>query len=177
MTFKEFAEKHDVTLEYQTAPSNPSMPNESDMAHWFVALKRGEMTTSLHYSKGSGHRRWKKLMPRNFRGRGQDRDRARDYGYKPGVRAQMPFGKLTAHGKELWSQWTEPIEPDVAEVLECLHSDASLTDDYSLDEFAREMSITAPSEAIRSYQQIQDQTSSLRGVLGSTWDEFGRCEG
>ena len=61
--------------------------------------------------------------------------------------------------------------PDVAEVLECLHSDASCAD-YDLDEFIAELGGDE-----HTYRLVQRQAEQLRDILGDSWSAFEGCEG
>lgn len=62
--------------------------------------------------------------------------------------------------------------PEITHALGSLFVDASVVEDRTLDEFAEDMGITRPSEAIRTYQACQEQAVALRRILGADQDKW-----
>ncbi len=154
----------------ESAPANPNVDADEwkGAAHWYCTLECEGRRMSLHYSMGSGHRRFaRRILARETRD-----DRPRQKG------DPVPFCWKPRSLESRTSPYTEPIPPTAADVLECLHSDASYAD-YDLDTFAEELYCDGgkPSEIIRAHTAHQRQIGELRAVLGPLWGEFESVDG
>ncbi len=169
MTFEQFAEKHGITLRAESAPANPNMAAgdwTKGASHWYCTLECEARRMSLHYSMGSGHRRFARRL--------LAREAVDQLPRKKGER--VPHG-WRAYGREA-DNAIEPIPPTAAGVLECLHSEASYAD-CDLDTFAEELFSDGGklSKIIRAHVATHRNIGELRAVLGPLWGEFESVDG
>lgn len=54
MNYRQFANRHGITLDYEWADSNPNMAGDTPMNHYTVTLKRARRRMTLSYSMGLG---------------------------------------------------------------------------------------------------------------------------
>lgn len=159
MTIEQFIKEHGLTAETQRVPENPNSESEwaKDALHFHVTLvgkdKRRIMT--FYYSVGSAHpEMWAKESSnhtaRHFAKIAREYPRTVD-----GVDATKKLRALYPG-------------PDLADMLDCLTSDASSIDNtHNFEEWAGELGFDEDSrKAERSYQATMTQSVALCNVLG-----------
>lgn len=162
LTIDRFIERHGITLTWQSVPENPHWTGKDvGAAHYFCTLATGGRKMTLYYSKGSGLRVWRKT-PKVW-GNG---DRPKDC--KPRERAPLRLWRMSMYNKEAFENWTDPEPPTVAEVLDCLASDASSVDGAgSFEDWASDLGFDSDSrKAEDTYRATAKQANELRRLLG-----------
>jgi hypothetical protein len=146
----DFIATQGLAFAYQPAPENPHMEDDTGrMSHYACTIRNGKAKMVVYFSKGEGHRRWKKT--------------ARGPEVKPGQRAPMQFTKT------LWfEENTEPEPPTLGEVLDCLASDAASVDNArSFEDWASDFGYDTDSrKAKRTYKTCEKQAAKLKALLG-----------
>jgi hypothetical protein len=145
MDLKTWIKKYGATIRSVEAPENPMMiveDNSAEMDHWFctIGFKRLSPADSfkLYFSKGIGLRKEKSELHRNPR---------------------LP-------------RWHEAnmqkIQPNIEEVLECLHSDfCGLEASQYFDDWAENIGWDSDSrKAEKCYQQMQEQMARFQHHIG-----------
>lgn len=171
MNAKEFADKHDLSLECTRSPVNPNMVDGEKMNHWHCVIQReGFPPTSFFYSMGQAHRVWNKhcrLMVAL--------DKLRYSSPKPGERYRRPVGGLTTslHDEQIMLKMSEPKTPDLDDVLPCLAMDCQMPDQYdTVGEWAAECGFTDIDQANSSWAAVAANRQALRRTFGPAFGEF-----
>jgi hypothetical protein len=141
-------------------------------SHWecVITNPRG-YTMRVEYSMGSAHRRWKPKHGIEAYGL-SEHDRKR-FQYKPG--GPVPY--LLLSQKTIWSEeviarHTEPVAPTLADVLDCLASDASGFDAADcFATWAAEYGYSDDSIKARdTYEACGAEAKRLRALLGEEYE-------
>lgn len=177
-TIQDFIAAHGLTMTAEPAASNPNMDDPMPGASHWLCILTSEHGSKLPvpFSQGSAHRRWKAKPLYGF-SRVTPKDWQR-FGYKKGGPAN--FTPKTVFDKEVYDALTEPTAPDLANVLDCLRSDASSIDDArSFEDWASNFGYDTDSrKAEKTYRACQDSAQALRHLLGrKAYDELMECEG
>lgn len=171
MTIHEFIEKHGLSMTAEPRNNNPNMDSNTEMDHWLCGLRRPGMTAPkdafwVPFSQGIGHRRWKVNPSRVLDWTDHDRKR---FGYKPGG----PVSHLFLSQRTLWAEQVaaaliEPAPPRLADVLDCLASDANGYDNSrNFEDWASDYGYDTDSrKAEATYRIVAEQAKGLRYFLG-----------
>lgn len=177
MDVQEWIAETGIRIESIGVPENPHMRAAMPgAAHWAVILTvEGRKPLALYYSKGSGHRRWRKdaRLRASGLGIGGLHRLFGDYTPKPGD--AVPFGlkgRTVAQANAL-ADLTEPSPPELLEVLECLALDASVLDCATFRDWCDEYGSEGnPADLLDSYNGTRENAGNLRTLVG--WEAFDR---
>lgn len=145
MTIQEFIAKTGVVMTYRPSFHNPHTDSSDKMNNYEVKLTSGDYSACLFFSKGKGLLRDKQTQ-RLYR-----------------VKMSAVYDQ----------ERTEPEPPTLAEVLDCMASDA-LCLGMTFEEWADEFGYDADSrKAEQTFNRCVEQSKSLRLLLGrSAFDEL-----
>ena len=160
MTYQEFINANALELTATEVPSNPCMAGAKGVSHWDCLLARNGSAERFYYSQGSAYRVFTKGDGKHRRGE------------------RIPQGyPRTLYDVEHCDRHVRPETPELASVLECLAMDARSFRDCTMDEFAEETGDgIKPSEYVRMWAAMEDNSRKLRRVLGATFDALLECE-
>lgn len=162
-TLEQFITDTRIAMKVQSAPENPNLRgDEWEADHWFYTLNTSRRQMSGYYSMGIGHRTYKGSRPLEFNRKV----------YRKGDRIPMILtGKVQTLHTELVAKEFTPTAPTLAEVLDCLASDAATVENArTFEEWASELGYDTDSrEAYKTYKVTKRQTEKLRALLGPEW--------
>lgn len=161
-TIAEYIERHGITMTAEPATHNPNMSDwDKDANHWLCTFKRGDRELSTPYSQGSAHRTVTRQAMLQFAG-------CIPEGWKTGERMPQGFGGRTLAVAEA-ERLCKPTEPDAANVLDCLASDAAgIENARSFEDWAGEYGYDEDSrKALDTYLLCQAQAAKLSQFLGA----------
>lgn len=158
LTIEKFIQRHGITLTYALAPSSPHWAGgDGAAAHWRYTLKVGSREMSGYFTKGSGLRIWRQSSWSSLQ---------KPKGWSKGKRAQLVWNP-TKYDRDAYLAWSEPEPPTVAEVLDCLASDASGAD-QSFEDWCSDLGYDTDSRsAERTYNAVRQEMYDLRKLLGT----------
>lgn len=164
-SLSDFLAKYPVEIELQEVPENPSMDDSREkMINYYVILKREGRSMTLYFSTGLG---WVEKRSALKPGTGLSAPMV-SYDKKNKRFIQSDFSGKKREADEFgWGGSKYRIKkPTVADVLDCLASDASGADE-SFEDWASNYGYDTDSRsAERTYQTIQKQVKELRQLLG-----------
>lgn len=162
--FTEWAYAHGITMTSEEIPERTDGVDGWDegASHFRVTIQgpRGRTMTTL-FSQGSAHRRWTRKGVRTMRQYG-------DQGVKVGDRVGVFFRVKPYVARAMEDGGTEPISPEIGNVLFCLASDArGVTDALSFEDWAADYGYDTDSrKAEATYHACQRIASDLARILG-----------
>jgi len=158
----EFIKQHNITMTCQAAPKNPHFQDSDNMNHWLCTLQYGNNRMSTYFSQGQGYMKvpanWEKLLHKET--------------YSPHKKYVPAPQSLLMSRKSMHSaflrQYGKLAEPELADVLDCLASDASGFDNSrSFEEWAGEYGYDTDSrKAEKTYLTVKNQALELKSFLG-----------
>jgi hypothetical protein len=166
-TLAEFIKANGITMTCQQTPKNPHMDSSIPMDHWFCSIRnQSGAIIGIHFSTGTGLRKerdglgkkmtWEQYISRPNHGSGGN--------YKQTVH----HSKLRADYEFYLSSRMTPTAPEVADVLDCLASDASgVENSRDFEEWCSEYGYDTDSrKAEKTYRICAAQAEQLKSFLG-----------
>lgn len=167
----DFLDAHAITMDLQEVPENPSMENSRDtMINYFVILKHEDRMMTLYFSTGLGWVEKRCRVPKVQERSGYTWQSASmvsyDKKHKCFIRTEWGGKRHNADdGNGQFSNFRIK-KPTVADVLDCLASDASGAD-QGFEDWAGDLGYDTDSrKAEETYKTIQRQTKELRKLIG-----------
>ena len=159
-TIQEFIKENEITAEFISVPENPNMEPSKGMQpfHFHVLLKRKEHHLTTYYSVGIGIvERWTQ----------QKKNQRSIWGFHGAT--PKATGKRNVLDAEMFDAIAPKYRPEVADILDCLASDASCVHyGQSFEDFAGDMGYEKDSrKAKATYNLIKKQAEALKQLLGN----------
>lgn len=157
-TITDFLTQYPITVELQEVPENPTMEDSREkMINYFVMLKFEGRLMSLYFSTSLGWVETRKGEPTSMI----------TY-HKPSgdfIKTEWGGKRYNANDGSMFPRYRVK-KPTVADILDCLASDAS-GDGQSFDDWASDFGYDTDSrKAEETYRTIQKQTKELRQLIG-----------
>ena len=165
MTILEIVQREGITMDTEKATSNPNMPDAiPDAQHWLCVLRNEgkSRTLDVPYSMGPAHKTVTRAAIVALGGRVE--------GWKMGEK--MPFhgfgSKQVCVAEAEAESLCEPTPPELADVLDCLASNAmGIENARCFEEWAAEYGYDEDSRrAERVYRTCQEEAAKLARFLG-----------
>lgn len=168
-----FAERHGITMTAKLLGIGPDYAGDSSMddpraTHWLVTLTYAGRKLSTPYHMGSAFWRWKRSGKW-----GEAGERVNEYA--PVLRAGRG---LSLWGEEVIRDRSEPIPPELADVLNSLRLDAEgIENARNFEEWAGEYGYDTDSrKAEETYRDCQKMAGKLARFLGVAYRELFTTE-
>jgi len=158
MNIQEFIKANNIEMEFLPAKGNPSMEEGNKMVHFTVSINGGAMV--ITYSVGCGIvERW--IIDTN--------QRRHSIGYSS-VRNGKEYAKCkkSVDGRNFYNEMVKYYKPDPADILDCIASDASGTDQVGgFEDWCGEYGYDIDSRKAEAiYNEVNRQSRALRAMLG-----------
>lgn len=164
-TIQSFIESHGLTMLANQVDANPCMDDPSPGSmHWLCHLKRGNAFFDCYFTHGAAYRRW---IRKPSAWKGELYRHSVDLLKSPPVKGAFERSESMLLNQAR-RECTEPIPPELPDVLDCLASDASTLDEGSFDAWASSLGYDTDSrKAEATYRTILEQSNKLRVFLGA----------
>lgn len=164
-TIEQFLTRYPVSMSLVEVPENPTMENSlNSMINYHVTLEYEKRTMLLYFSTGLG---WVEKRFVSKKGAGPAPGVSYDKKHKRFIKTEWSGKKYDADANVSTFSRYRIRKPVVADVLDCLASDANGIN-QSFEEWASDLGYDTDSrKAERTYQTCQKQARELRQLLGA----------